>query len=35
LRDNVFSDGATLETPSISGDTGNGYVATLQVGIPA
>lgn len=31
--DNVFSDGATSETPSISSDVAGGYVATMVVGI--
>ena len=31
--DNVFSDGYSTEMCTISGDTTNGYVATLQVGI--
>jgi protocatechuate 3,4-dioxygenase beta subunit len=31
--DNVFSDGTTLEMPTISGDNTNGYTATLAVGI--
>jgi hypothetical protein len=26
-RDNVFSDGVSLQTPTISGDTTNGYTA--------
>jgi protocatechuate 3,4-dioxygenase beta subunit len=31
--DNVFSDGTSLQLASVTGDTTNGYVATLQVGI--
>ena len=31
--DNVFSDGATLETPMISGSNTAGYTITLQVGV--
>ncbi len=31
--DNVFSDGTSLQLATISGDTGSGYVASLQVGI--
>jgi protocatechuate 3,4-dioxygenase beta subunit len=31
--DNVFSDGATLETPTVTGSLADGYVATLAVGI--
>jgi protocatechuate 3,4-dioxygenase beta subunit len=31
--DNVFSDGATLETPSVVGSLADGYAATLTVGI--
>jgi protocatechuate 3,4-dioxygenase beta subunit len=33
--DNVFSDGATLETPSISGSVSAGYAIALTVGIAA
>ena len=33
--DNVFSDGATLETPTISGSVGAGYAIALTVGIAA
>ena len=33
--DNVFSDGATLETPSISGDASAGFAIALTVGIAA
>jgi hypothetical protein len=32
-RDNVFSDGVSLQTPTISGDTTNGYTAQLVVGV--
>jgi protocatechuate 3,4-dioxygenase beta subunit len=31
--DNVFSDGISLQLASMTGDTVNGYVATLRVGI--
>ncbi|MDB4976738.1 MAG: intradiol Ring-Cleavage Dioxygenase [Myxococcaceae bacterium] len=31
--DNVFSDGATLETPTMSGSVADGYVATMRVGV--
>jgi protocatechuate 3,4-dioxygenase beta subunit len=31
--DNVFSDGATLETPATTGDVHTGFVATLSVGL--
>ena len=31
--DNVFSDGAALEIPTISGDVGSGFTATLSVAI--
>ncbi len=31
--DNVFSDGATLQTPSITGSVSAGYAITLQVGV--
>jgi protocatechuate 3,4-dioxygenase beta subunit len=31
--DNVFSDGATLETPVVTGSVSAGYVASLTVGI--
>jgi protocatechuate 3,4-dioxygenase beta subunit len=31
--DNVFSDGATLQTAAVSGSVTDGYVATLQVGV--
>jgi protocatechuate 3,4-dioxygenase beta subunit len=31
--DNVFSDGATLETPTVTGSVSAGYVANLTVGI--
>jgi len=30
--DNVFRDGATLETPTVSGSVSNGYTAALTVG---
>ncbi|MPQ57423.1 intradiol ring-cleavage dioxygenase [Duganella sp. FT27W] len=33
--DNVFSDGATLQTVTITGDVTDGYVATLTVGVSA
>jgi protocatechuate 3,4-dioxygenase beta subunit len=33
--DNVFSDGTSLQIVSITGNTTDGYVATLQVGISA
>ena len=33
--DNVFSDGATLETPTITGSVSAGYALTLTVGIAA
>jgi protocatechuate 3,4-dioxygenase beta subunit len=33
--DNVFSDGATLETPSVSGSNSAGWVISLQVGVAA
>ena len=33
--DNVFSDGATLETPTISGSVSAGYALALTVGIAA
>ena len=32
-RDNVFSDGYSLQTPTISGDVTNGYTAKLVVGV--
>jgi protocatechuate 3,4-dioxygenase beta subunit len=31
--DNVFSDGASSETPSVTGNTTDGYVASLTVGV--
>jgi protocatechuate 3,4-dioxygenase beta subunit len=31
--DMVFSDGATLQTPAVSGNVGSGYTATLAVGV--
>jgi protocatechuate 3,4-dioxygenase beta subunit len=31
--DNVFSDGATLETPTVTGSLTDGYMAALSVGI--
>ncbi len=31
--DGVFADGATLETPAMSGSVGAGYTATLQVAV--
>lgn len=33
--DNVFSDGATLETSTVSGSVSAGYVLDLTVGIQA
>jgi protocatechuate 3,4-dioxygenase beta subunit len=33
--DNVFSDGTGLQLAALSGDTTNGYVASLEVGIAA
>jgi len=33
--DNVFSDGATLETPTITGNVRSGYALALTVGIAA
>ena len=33
--DNVFSDGATLETPTITGSVSAGYALALTVGIAA
>ena len=33
--DNVFSDGATLETPTITGSVSDGYAIALTVGIAA
>jgi len=33
--DNVFSDGATLQTVTITGNVTDGYVATLTVGVSA
>lgn len=33
--DNVFSDGATLQTVTITGNVTDGYVATLTVGVAA
>ena len=33
--DNVFSDGSTLQVPTMSGNVTDGYVATLVVGISA
>ena len=32
-RDNVFSDGYSLQTPTMSGDATNGYTAKLVVGV--
>lgn len=32
--DTVFGDGVTLELASVTGNTTDGFVATLQVGIP-
>jgi protocatechuate 3,4-dioxygenase beta subunit len=32
--DNVFSDGATLETATVTGDVTSGFVAALSVGVP-
>lgn len=31
--DNVFSDGADLETPAITGDVASGYVVSMDVGV--
>lgn len=31
--DNVFSNGATLETPTVTGSVAEGYSAALTVGI--
>jgi protocatechuate 3,4-dioxygenase beta subunit len=31
--DNVFSDGWTLETPSMTGSAGSGYASSLVVGV--
>jgi protocatechuate 3,4-dioxygenase beta subunit len=31
--DNVFSDGAELETPTIAGDVASGYVVSMDVGV--
>jgi hypothetical protein len=31
--DMVFSDGVSLQTPSMSGNVGNGYVSSLVVGV--
>ena len=31
--DNVFSDGATLETPTVTGNVSDGYAASLTVGV--
>ena len=31
--DNVFSDGASLEIPSMSGDVSTGFIATLNVAV--
>jgi hypothetical protein len=28
-----LSDGATLETPTVSGNTSDGYMATLTIGV--
>jgi len=33
--DMVFADGATLETPTITGNVTSGYALTLTVGIAA
>jgi len=33
--DNVFSDGTTYQMMTVTGDTTNGYVATLNIGIAA
>jgi len=33
--DNVFADGVTNELASLSGDTANGYTATLTIGVAA
>jgi protocatechuate 3,4-dioxygenase beta subunit len=32
-RDNVFSDGVSLQTPTVTGSTSAGYVATLLVAV--
>jgi len=33
--DNVFSDGVSLQTPSMTGNASNGYVSSLAVGVPS
>lgn len=33
--DNVFGDGSSLQVATLTGDPASGYVATLQVGVPA
>jgi protocatechuate 3,4-dioxygenase beta subunit len=33
--DNVFSDGATLETPTVTGSVSDGYVISLKVAVKA
>jgi protocatechuate 3,4-dioxygenase beta subunit len=33
-NDMVFSDGVSLQTPSMSGNVSNGYVSSLVVGVP-
>jgi len=33
--DNVFSDGTSTEMATMSGDTTNGYTATLRIGVAA
>jgi len=33
--DGIFSDGAALETPAITGSVAAGYAITLQVGVAA
>jgi hypothetical protein len=33
--DMVFSDGVSLETPSMTGSAGSGYVSSLVVGVNA
>ncbi len=33
-KDNVFSDGVTFETPTVTGNVTDGYVATIAVGVP-
>jgi protocatechuate 3,4-dioxygenase beta subunit len=33
--DGIFSDGATLQTPSVTGSVSTGYVIALEVGVAA